>query len=330
MANNKTASDSSPASAAAPNAIPTPIGDPAAKSKKNKPNLVLIIVIILAIGSAALYFVFNRTLSTDNAMVERTKAVVAAKMLGVVNKINVEEGQTVDKDAILVEIDDKDLVAQRAQADENLAVSLGSYNQTGIALERAQDDFKRAQTQFDQKIISAEQYEHAQKAWESAKADGEVARKRIDAAKAQLAVADANLSNVRLKAPFDGVVAKKWIQVGEVLQPGQPILTLFERHQAWVTANFDETKLSGMRVNQPVTIRVDAYPGKSFPGHIVELGVNTGSQFSLIPQNNAAGNFTKVTQRVPVKIHFNGSTDLGDGSVDRMLPGMSAFIEIRQ
>ena len=111
---------------------------------------------------------------------------------------------------------------------------------------------------------------------------------------------------------------------GDVVQPGQPIFSVFDVDNAWITANFEETKLSELRVNELVEITVDAYPNYHFVGRIREIGANTAAEFSLIPPNNASGNFTKVTQRVPVKIAVENHP-----SSKPLLPGMSVEVRVK-
>jgi membrane fusion protein (multidrug efflux system) len=287
----------------------------APKKKSNARFLVIIVVAVLALGGFITYMVLNPSISTDNATVDRTKATVSTKMLGLVAKIDTAEGQYVTKGTLMVELDTKELQAQKKQAAANVVLA-------SIEMDRAQSDFNRAQSQYTSKVISTEQFEHAQVAFTQS-------QKRVDIAQAQLDLVNATLANSSISAPFDAVVAKKWMEEGDVLQPGQPVLTLYESHKAWITANFEETKIASFKIGQNVEIHIDAYPGVVFHGKVSEIGSNTGNQFSLIPVNNAAGNFTKVTQRIPVKILIDESTDLQDPSVKRLLPGMSATVDVR-
>lgn len=288
---------------------------PAPKKKSNARFLIIVVVAVALVGGFGTYLVLNPSLSTDNATIDRTKATVSTKMLGLVAHIDTAEGQFVAKGAPVVELDADELLAQKKEAEANVVL-------VRIERDRAQSDFNRAQSQYNSKVISTEQFEHAQVAFIQS-------QKRVDIAQAQLDLINATLGNAKISAPFDAVVAKKWMEEGDVLQPGQPILTLYESHKAWVTANFEETKIASFKVGQKVDIHVDAYPGVTFHGKVSEIGTNTGNQFSLIPVNNAAGNFTKVTQRIPVKILIDESTDLQDASVKRLLPGMSATVDVR-
>ena len=138
-------------------------------------------------------------------------------------------------------------------------------------------------------------------------------------AQAALAQAELNLHYTTLKAPADGVVSRKIVEVGQVVQVGQPLLALVSLADVWVTANFKETQLRLMRDGQPATVEVDGLGGKEFKGHIDSIAAATGAKFSLLPPENATGNYVKVVQRVPVKIVLEPGQD-----PDRLLrPGMS-------
>jgi membrane fusion protein (multidrug efflux system) len=145
------------------------------------------------------------------------------------------------------------------------------------------------------------------------------AQARVDQAKAALAQAENNLQYTIIKAPARGVVSRKSINAGQVVQPGQALLALVQHDNVWVTANFKETQLAQMRPGQHVDIDVDAYGGKEFSGHVDSIAAATGARFSLLPPENATGNFVKVVQRVPVKIVLDKGQD-----PERLLrPGMS-------
>jgi membrane fusion protein (multidrug efflux system) len=121
------------------------------------------------------------------------------------------------------------------------------------------------------------------------------------------------------------VIARKWILEGDVVQPGQPIFTIFDMKNIWVTAQLEETQLAKIALGDQVEISIDAYPGRKFSGKVIQIGSNTASQFSLIPPNNASGNFTKVTQRVPIKI----SIEKRNANVN-LLPGMSVEVRVKE
>lgn len=132
---------------------------------------------------------------------------------------------------------------------------------------------------------------------------------QIEEGRAALSIAQINLERTSVKAPLDGQIAKKNVDPGKYVQPGQPVMSIASLEDIWVVANFKETDINDIRIGQPVDIRVDAYPGVTFKGRVKSLQPGTGAVFSLIPPENATGNFVKVVQRVPVKIVFESKPD---------------------
>ncbi|MCE1200351.1 MAG: efflux RND transporter periplasmic adaptor subunit, partial [Marinilabiliales bacterium] len=144
----------------------------------------------------------------------------------------------------------------------------------------------------------------------------------------QIRVIQTQLNNTRLYAPFDGIVAKRWLLAGDIAQPGQAIYSFTAKAERWVIVYLEETKMADIHLNQKAIFTIDAYGSMEFKGKIFSIGASTASQFSLIPANNASGNFTKVTQRVPVKISID--TDAQGKNVGNLafLPGMSVIVKI--
>ena len=128
-------------------------------------------------------------------------------------------------------------------------------------------------------------------------------------ARASLAQAELNLQYTTIKAAVKGIVSRKTAQIGQVIQPGQPLMALVPYEDVWITANFKETQLQNMRPGQSATVKVDAYGGREYKGHVDSIAAATGSRFSLLPPENATGNFVKVVQRVPVKIVLEPGQD---------------------
>lgn len=145
------------------------------------------------------------------------------------------------------------------------------------------------------------------------------AQARVAQAKAALQQADLNLQHATVKAPVAGIVSRKTAEVGQIVQAGQPLMALIPLENVWVTANFKETQLTNLRPGQRATITVDAYGGKTFNGHVDSIAAATGARFSLLPPENATGNYVKVVQRVPVKIVL----EPGQDPEHLLRPGMS-------
>jgi len=217
---------------------------------------------------------------------------------------------------------------------------------------RAQADFERAQDLLKQKTISQQEFDAAQAAntkaqadWKSAVENAAEETSKVDEADKQLAaalqevgmalaqwqesqtntaVANLNLSYTKLLAPADGRVTRKAVEAGDYVQAGQQLLSLVPA-EVWVVANFKESQLKNMQTNQPVRVEIDALGGKIFRGHVDSVQAGSGAQFSLLPPENATGNFVKVVQRVPVKILFDDALP-ADHTIG---PGLSVTARVR-
>jgi membrane fusion protein (multidrug efflux system) len=291
------------------------------------------IVAIAALLIASYWYLYRRGyVSTNDAAIAADAVTVSSKILGRVAVLAAGEGDATAKGQVVARLDDTDLRAQEAQAGANLAYTRETVGVAKIGLARAEEDFARAKAQYDDKVITREQYDHARQALDLARAQCAVAESQVKASEAQLGVVETQLGNTQIISPITGIVARKWVTPGDIVQPSQPIFTLYDLDDVWVTANFEETKLGAIRIGQDVRISVDAYPGREFAGRVTLIGAAAASQFSLIPASNASGNFTKVTQRVPVRISVDrAGTAPGSGQADRprLLPGMSVEARIR-
>ena len=143
---------------------------------------------------------------------------------------------------------------------------------------------------------------------------------------AQMRLIETQIAKCHVVAPCEGVIAKRWHFPGDVVREGQAVFSLFDLNNIWVTANLEETKLENVQVSDPVSISIDAYPDLNFEGKVLIVGAGAASQFSLIPPNNASGNFTKVTQRVPIRISLKAPYK---GNNLYLRPGMSAEVQIK-
>jgi membrane fusion protein (multidrug efflux system) len=295
-----------------------------------KRKRVIIPIIILILAAIGVYFYWYTNIrgyaSTDDAYIDANDVTISSKILGRVVQLGTDEGDTVTQDQLLVRLDDSDLRAQEAHAEANLELARKNATLAQVNLKKAQDDFNRANIQFKGNAITAEQYQHAQQAVEAAQAQGGAAQAQVGAAQAQLNVVKTELTNTEIYAPFHGIVARRWVLPGDVVQPAQPIFTIYDLRDTWVTTFLEETKIRSVRLGDPVNISVDAYPGKKFRGKVIEISAAAASEFSLIPPNNASGNFTKVTQRIPLKIAID-SLDKADKTTP-LRAGMSVEIKI--
>lgn len=199
-----------------------------------------------------------------------------------------------------------------AAADVANAVSDGARSdvmaaETAINIAEQRADQARASLAQAQATVNAAQTAPEQVKVTQARATAAAAK--VMQAKATLAQAHLNLEHTTIKAPATGVVSKRSVEIGQVVQPGQPLLALVTLGDVWVTANFKETQIQSIRPGQRVVISVDAFGGDQFQGHVDSIAPATGARFSLLPPENAAGNYVKVVQRVPVKIVLDKNQD---------------------
>lgn len=303
--------------------------------------------------------------STDDAFIEGHVTPIAPQVPGRVVRVCIQDNQEVKRGAVLLEIDPRDYEARLAQVRANLAAAKSlleqanaqfSVDQARVGQEkanvtaaeaeamRAQADLKRYQA-VESRAVSRSQIDLAETQARSATAQVEVARNRLLGAEAQVGLskasiqtaaaqvqqseaaivqAELNLSYTQVTAPEDGRVTRRAVEQGAYVQPGQALMAIVPRPY-WIIGNFKETQLTHMRAGQPVEIKVDAYPGHKFQGHVESIQAGSGARFSLFPPENATGNYIKVVQRVPVKIVFDDSPD----AQLALGPGMSVVPKVR-
>jgi membrane fusion protein (multidrug efflux system) len=205
--------------------------------------------------------------------------------------------------------------AQKAAADS--ARSQIAEAEAGIRV--AESRLVQARAGEDQSHAELKTAETGPSQVAAAKARANAAEARVQQARATLAQAELNLQYTTVKAPVRGIVSRKAAEIGQIVQPGQPLMALVPLDRMWITANFKETQLTAMRPGQAARVTVDAYGGRTFVGHVESIAAATGSRFSLLPPENATGNYVKVVQRVPVKIVL----DEGQDPEHLLKPGMS-------
>ena len=317
---------------------------------------LVLIILLTCMASWYWYRDYTMYISSDDAHIESDNVQVGAKMLGRIGRLYAIEGDTVKKGKLLVELDSLDLLAQKNQTEAMLIQSQSQLEQTKaklnydnenikvyeVSLEKAKDDFERAKLQVAGDVITKEVFDHMKKAFETAKAQLDAAKMQLSVSRAQIESANAaigfahaqinvietQLTNTKLYAPFDGVVARRWLLAGDIVQPGQSVFSLVGNQLKWVIVYLEETKMSDIRLNQSAKFTIDAFGNKVFHGKVFSIGASTASLFSLIPANNASGNFTKVTQRIPVKISIDGDEQGVDSIKFNILPGMSVVVKI--
>ena len=278
------------------------------RAKKGDRNRILAVVgVMAALGIAAGTYMWirsGRSASTDDAFIDGRILQINSKVAGQAVAVFVDDNQEVKKGDPLATIDPVDYRIKRDQARAELEAARAEAR-------RSAAEEERARKLFDKEEVSRQVYDNA-----SAAAD--VARAKADLADKKLAAADLDLANTQIVAPEAGRIARKSVELKSFVQVGQPLMALVTR-DLWVTANFKETQLTQMKPGQKALIKIDAFPGREFHGHVDSVQPGTGSRFSLFPPENATGNFVKVVQRVPVKIVFDDPPE----SMPPLAAGMS-------
>jgi membrane fusion protein (multidrug efflux system) len=313
-------------------------------------------VLLAILGAGALYgwniVQFNRVHeSTDDAQIDADISPVIARLPAYIARITVEENQAVKAGDVLATLDAKDLEIKQQSAEaayQNAVAAVASARATAaaasakiktvdVAAQKTSTDLDRDERLLTGNAITEQQMLATRSAHESAVAELAAARQQATAVQSQIAVAEAqasqrksDLDNVKLQlsyativAPVDGTVAKRNVEAGQFVQSGQPIMAIAP-HDVWITANFKETQIAEIKKGAPVTFEADAYPDFEFHGTVSSIAPATGAKFSLLPPDNASGNFVKVTQRIPVRIHVD------DASVKAhpLRPGMSVDVTV--
>lgn len=313
--------------------------------KKKKALFVLSILVIVGIFICGNWIIKGKThIETDNAFIEARIVPVSAKVSGTVLKVLVEDNQFVKKGDLLLELDENDYQVKVAQTEAAVGMAEnetgGEYqaiqaakavlNSARATYEQALLDFKRGEALYVREVIPKEQLDRlltAKKVSDSRVKEANEAVKRaevlagissqsgnkarITQRKAQLDEAKLQLSYTKIFAARDGYITHKSIEPGSNIQAGQPLMALVPLQDAWITANYKESQLTSIKPGQKVEFSVDAYSGRKFSGKVDSIMAGTGAAFSLLPPENATGNYVKVVQRIPIKITIDSKSDPG-------------------
>jgi membrane fusion protein (multidrug efflux system) len=308
------------------------------RTSKRKRNFIIfiIILVLIAAGCLAWYLLYARFYeTTDDAYVNGNQVALTPQIGGTVTQVTADEGDFVEKGQPLVLLDPSDTEIALQQAEANLANTVrqvrGLYSTADnyraqvaakqVALQTAQNDYARRQKIFSTGAIAVEDLSHYRDAVASAQSDLAAAQQalRTNLAMVDDTVIDSHpeiktavatlrqryLDNSRttIVAPVSGYVAKRAVQLGMRVSSGTTLLAIVPLNEVWVDANFKESQMNAMRLGQKVTLNADLYGDKiEYHGTIESLGIGTGSAFSLLPAQNASGNWIKIVQRLPVRI----------------------------
>jgi len=313
--------------------------DPKARRKKVIILSAIAAVFVLAgLAWLLLYiFVFSQRETTDDAYVKGDMVTISSRIAGTVVEVAVEETDRVHQGQVLVKLDPVDArvalmnaEGQLAQAVREAQARMQQANQADAAIpqrraqyEQARDEYNRRHPLLERRAVSAEevdtgkrQMQQALAALQAAEREAAAAHAQVDGttvedfpaviqARAQFRNAWVNNGRNAIVSPIEGYAARRQVQVGQRIQPGQDLLTVVPLSDLWVDANFKETQLEHIRIGQPVKITTDMYSDVEYRGTVVGLNAGTGSAFSLLPAENATGNWIKVVQRLPVRVAIN-------------------------
>lgn len=320
---------------------------------------IALLIAVFAAGGLWWWIRSGRIVSTDDARVNGTIVAVSAKVAGRTEQVLVKEGDSVQAGQVIAVLEKQDFEFQVDQAKANLAIAqaklaaavagnrpqeIAEANaavlQASANYENARRNYERDSTLFQQGAISVQQLDASKTAMAVAQAqtsaakeqyslsvegsrteDIQMAEAQVQQAKAALKNAENQLADATIKAPVAGVIGLKSVETGEIVVTGQPLFSITDLADVWIGANIEETYIGRVRVGQTVEFTIDAYPDGKFRGQVIEVGPASGSQFALLPTENTSANFTKVTQRMPIKIKAD------DGGYV-LKPGMSALVTI--
>ena len=319
---------------------------PPKRSRRLVFSIMSVILLTLLVVGIRRWWFGRSHVSTDNAQVDGHIIPVLPKVGGYVNEVRIEENQSVRAGDTLVVLDDRDLRARLAQTEADLAALLATVSsrtrvgQAEAAVAQAQANATKTQADLArieplavQNVVSPQQLDAARAAATAAGAQLAAAQAALVGADARVAAARAardqaalQLSYTRILAPAAGVVSKKSVELGQLVQPGQPLMAVVPLDDVWVTANLKETETADVTPGDQAEITVDAYEGRQFRGHVESLAPATGAKFSLLPPDNATGNFTKVVQRIPVRIRLDAAAA---DPAHPLRPGMSVVATIK-
>lgn len=283
----------------------------------------LVLICVLVFGSQWL-LVGRHQVSTDNAYVRADISLISAKIEGYVRAVPAVENQAVHAGDVLVEIEQTDYQARLEAARAALAQAQGARSSERANRALANADVNRYRPLAERGLLSPARMQQLEIQARQASGGLAAADAGVEAALAQVHQAELDLERTLIHAPIDGVVGDRQVQVGQLVRSGSPLMSVVPLQSVYVVANFKETQIARFRSGQAVIVRPDVAHDLRLRGWVESIAPASGSEFSIIPTDTATGNFTKIVQRVPVRIRL----DPGQEGLDLLRPGLSASVTV--
>lgn len=277
-----------------------------------KKKIGITLGILIAILGSYFFYQTYMYVSTDNAYIQAPTTLLSSKVSGIIIRANVAENQKVKAGQVLVEIKPDDYDNAVAESKSEMDSLEAQSRAARLSYNRTLQLFKQDAATKDRLEAAEAQYKSLDSRWKSAEAIFNQSK--------------LNRDYTKILAPADGKTGRKSFEVGMLASPGQPLIGFVAGNERWVDANLKETDLYDITEGKKAYIKVDAIPGREFEGTVESISPTTGATFSLLPPDNATGNFTKVVQRVPVRIKL---LNLTETEADRLQAGLSAEVKIK-
>jgi len=293
--------------------------------------VILGLVVLAIIGLPVAYLLHERGkyVWTNDAEIEGFFVDLSPDILARIITLEVDEGDFVTRGQLISQLDDSILLSKKVEAEARIIQQEAELAYQVAHFEKLRNDFFRAEKGIRDNIISGQEYDHHEKNFKMAEASVVRAESALELSRTELGVINAHLLHTIVLAPRNGYIAKRWVLAGDVMNPGQTMFTMYDLDNIWVLARLDEKMIQNVRIGDEVEISIDAYPEYSFRGKVFVIKAAAASQFNLLPQNNATGNYTKVSQRIPIKITIERPPNFPENQPLYLLPGMSAEVSIR-
>lgn len=331
------------------------------RGRRTRMALVLLVVLLALLGYGAYWLLWLRgTVTTDDAYVDARIVSVSSRLPGRVGSVPIKEGDQVKMGQVLVNLATSQMLIRRDQAraevdrmkarlqelrngprKEEIRVARSEVQRSGVEMNRRRDLLRRMEALAPVQAISEQELEQQRAQVELGRVELEMNRRKLelmlagtrdemiaqaradlDLAEARLADVEADLKDLVVMAPVEGVVARRMVDPGEFVEDGQGLMQIVETGHTWVVANLEEGEIEDVRPGQRVDVNVDAYPGRTMRGRVSSVYSATLSRFSILSTTSTSGSFIKVTQRVPVRIEWD------ENQLPDMYPGLNVVVRI--